>query len=69
MTAGVAIDHIFSIGIALLGGVFWTLFGFQWVFFLGILIAALTFLVASRISPHRLPLKDGAPLPLRAKEG
>jgi predicted MFS family arabinose efflux permease len=65
LTAGVAIDHIFSIGIALLGGVFWTLFGFQWVFFLGILIAALNFLVVSRIPPGRLPPEDETPIPLR----
>jgi predicted MFS family arabinose efflux permease len=67
LTAGVAIDHIFSIGIALLGGVFWTLFGFQWVFFLGILIAALNLLVVSRIPPRRLPPEDETPIPLRVE--
>ena len=49
LTAGVTIDHIFSIGIALLGGVIWNLFGFQYVFFLGMVIAVLNFLAASRI--------------------
>jgi len=46
------IDHIFSILIALLGGVIWNAFGFQYIFLLGIVIAALTFLVVSFI---RLP--------------
>jgi predicted MFS family arabinose efflux permease len=64
LTAGVTIDHIFSMGIALLGGVIWTLFGFQYVFFLGIVIAALNFLAASRIPPRRLPPEDGTPVPL-----
>jgi predicted MFS family arabinose efflux permease len=49
LTAGVTIDHIFSILIALLGGVIWNAFGFQYVFLMGIVIAALTFLVVSFI--------------------
>jgi predicted MFS family arabinose efflux permease len=67
LTAGVTIDHIFSISIALLGGVIWNEFGFQYVFFLGIIIAALNFLVASRIRipPRRLAPEDKSPVPLR----
>ena len=49
LTAGVTIDHIFSIGIALLGGLIWNLCGFQYVFLIGIAIAALDFLAASFI--------------------
>jgi hypothetical protein len=49
LTAGVTIDHIFSIGVALLGGVIWNIFGFKYVFLLGILIAALNFIAASCI--------------------
>jgi predicted MFS family arabinose efflux permease len=49
LTAGVTIDHIFSISIALLGGIIWNLFGFQYVFLLGILIAALNFIAVSCI--------------------
>jgi predicted MFS family arabinose efflux permease len=60
LTAGVTIDHIFSISIALLGGVIWNLFGFQYVFLIGIVVAALDFLAASfiRISPRRLPPEE-----------
>ncbi|MEZ0395429.1 MAG: MFS transporter [Anaerolineales bacterium] len=54
LTAGVTIDHIFSIGLALLGGVIWNRFGFQYVFLAGVFIAALNFIAASRI---RIPLK------------
>ncbi len=49
LTAGVTIDHIFSISIAFLGGVIWNLFGFQYVFLIGVGIAALSFVAASRI--------------------
>jgi len=57
----VTIDHIFSIGIALLGGVIWNLFGFQYVFLLGIVIAALNFVAAGRI---RIPPRRLSPLNL-----
>jgi predicted MFS family arabinose efflux permease len=57
LTAGLTIDHIFSIGIALLGGVIWNAFGFQYVFMMGIIIAALNFIAASRV---HIP-KRGAP--------
>jgi predicted MFS family arabinose efflux permease len=49
LTAGLTIDHIFSLSIAVLGGVIWSTFGFQYVFLLGIVIAAINFLVVSRI--------------------
>jgi len=58
LTAGVTIDHVFSISVALLGGFIWNAFGFQYVFFFGIIIAALGFLAASRI---RLPV-DSKPV-------
>lgn len=54
LTAGVTIDHIFSISIALLGGMIWNVFGFQYVFLLGIIIAGLNFIAASRV---RIPKK------------
>lgn len=70
LTAGVTIDHFFSIGIALLGGAIWNAFGFQYVFLLGIVIAALNFLAASfiRIPPLRLPPERNSSIPLRAEE-
>jgi predicted MFS family arabinose efflux permease len=49
LTAGVTIDHIFSISVAILGGLIWNSFGFQYVFLLGILIAGLSFIAASCI--------------------
>ncbi len=68
LTAGVTIDHIFSIGVALLGGVIWNLFGFQYVFLLGIIIAGLNFLAAGRIRRRGFALEKEAALPLRAEE-
>ena len=54
LTISVTIDHVFSISVALLGGWIWNTYGFQYVFLLGIVIAAFNFLVASRI---RIPEK------------
>jgi predicted MFS family arabinose efflux permease len=54
LTAGVTIDHIFSITVALLGGVIWNTFGFQYVFLLGVLIAILNFFAVLQI---RLPVR------------
>jgi predicted MFS family arabinose efflux permease len=59
LTAGVTIDHVFSISIALLGGVIWNAFGFQYVFLLGIVIAALNFIAASFI---RIPVRVKVPV-------
>ena len=59
LTAGVTIDHIFSISVALVGGIIWNAFGFQYVFMLGILIAALNFIAASCI---RIPERTKMPL-------
>lgn len=49
LTASVTIDHIFSIGIALLGGLVWRTFGYQYVFLMGALVAVLNFFAAMRI--------------------
>lgn len=49
LTLSVAIDHIFSVSIALLGGVIWNTFGYQYVFLVGVVIAVLNFLVAYRL--------------------
>jgi predicted MFS family arabinose efflux permease len=55
LTAGVTIDHIFSISIALVGGLIWNRFGFQYVFLLGIIIAILNFIACGYI---RIPEKE-----------
>ncbi len=52
LTASVTLDPMFSVVIALIGGVIWNVFGFQYVFLLGVVIAALNFLAGLRI---RLP--------------
>jgi predicted MFS family arabinose efflux permease len=39
LTAGVTIDHVFSIAAALIGGTIWNQLGFQYVFLFGTLIA------------------------------
>lgn len=62
LTAGVTIDHVFSISIALLGGVIWNAFGFQYVFLLGTLIATINFFVAMQV---RLP-QQATPAPATA---
>jgi predicted MFS family arabinose efflux permease len=49
LTSSVTIDHIFSITVGLLGGIIWDVFGFQYVFLLGALIAIGNFLAALRI--------------------
>lgn len=52
LTVSVTIDHIFSIAVALLGGLIWNAFGFQYVFLMGAGIAVVNFFTALRI---RLP--------------
>jgi predicted MFS family arabinose efflux permease len=49
LTISVSIDHLFSIMVALLGGVIWTAFGFQYVFLLGTFIAVANFLAALQV--------------------
>lgn len=49
LTMGVSIDHIFSIGIALLGGFIWVKWGYQYVFLLGAIIAMINFFSALQI--------------------
>lgn len=52
--AAMTIDHIFSISAALLGGVVWNAYGFQYVFLFGAGMAAINFFVALRV---KLPQK------------
>jgi predicted MFS family arabinose efflux permease len=68
LTAGLTIDHIFSLSIALLGGVIWSVFGFQYVFLIGVVIAAVGFLAASQIQPHIPPARPEIPIPLQEEE-
>ena len=54
LTAAVTIDHVFSITAALVGGIIWSKFGFQYVFLFGMVIAIINFFVALRV---RVPQK------------
>jgi len=49
LTAGVTIDHIFSISAALLGGMIWNSYGFQYVFMFGAVLATINIFVAGRV--------------------
>jgi predicted MFS family arabinose efflux permease len=61
LTMAVTIDHIFSISIALLGGVLWRAFGYQSVFFAGIAIAVISWFVTQRMK--RPAVKQPRPFP------
>lgn len=50
LTMGVTIDHAFSITLALLGGVIWIEWGYQYVFLLGVIIAMINTFSALRIT-------------------
>ena len=54
LAAGVTIDHIFSISVALLGGWIWNTFGYQYVFLLGSVIAVINYFAVLRM---RVPEK------------
>lgn len=62
LSAAVSIDHVFSITIALLGGVIWNEFGFQYVFLLGMVIALTNFFVARLIKLPKIVLPTPAPV-------
>jgi MFS family permease len=49
LTVSVTIDHIFSISLALIGGVIWNTFGFQYVFLMGMFIAIGNFFAALQV--------------------
>jgi predicted MFS family arabinose efflux permease len=54
LTAALTMDHVFSIATALIGGVIWNAFGFQYVFLLGVGIAIVNFFAALQV---RVPVK------------
>lgn len=49
LTAGVTLDHIFSISAALVGGIIWSKVGFQYVFLFGMVIALANLVAALQI--------------------
>lgn len=58
LTAAVTIDHIFSISAALVGGLIWSTFGFQYVFLMGAALAIINFFTALQV---RIPQTSTAP--------
>ena len=56
LTMAVSIDHVFSISAALLGGLIWSRFGFQYVFLMGTAIALVNLLVALRVTVPAKPV-------------
>ena len=56
LTAGVTMDHAFSIAAALVGGVIWKEFGFQYVFLLGAMIAFINLFVALQVHTPTIQL-------------
>jgi predicted MFS family arabinose efflux permease len=58
LTAAVTIDHVFSISAALLGGVIWSAFGFQYVFLMGAALALINFFTALKV---RIPPPNAGP--------
>lgn len=57
LTAGITIDHVFSISVALIGGVIWNTCGYQYVFLLGVVIALLNLAAALKVPPKQHSLQ------------
>ncbi|OGS18348.1 MAG: hypothetical protein A3J83_00155 [Elusimicrobia bacterium RIFOXYA2_FULL_40_6] len=49
LTTSVTLDHVFSISVALLGGLIWKVFGYEYIFLMGAVIAITNFFSALRI--------------------
>ena len=49
LTAAVTIDHVFSISAAIVGGLIWSAFGFQYVFLMGAALAVINFFTALQV--------------------
>jgi predicted MFS family arabinose efflux permease len=58
LTTSVSIDHVFSISVALLGGLIWNTFGFQYVFALGAFIAIINFFAAMQVKIPKFNRED-----------
>ena len=66
LTVSVTIDHIFSISTALVGGLIWNIFGFQYVFLFGAVIAVINFFFAIQVKVPKtlsVPLVEMEPKP------
>jgi predicted MFS family arabinose efflux permease len=61
LTAAVTIDHIFSISAALVGGLIWNAYGFQYVFLMGAGLAVINFFTALQV---RIRPPQAEPMPV-----
>lgn len=59
LSMGVAMNHVASVGMPLVGGILWAQLGYQWPFLLGALAAAAS-IVASLLVPKHLPVAETA---------
>jgi predicted MFS family arabinose efflux permease len=66
LTLAVTIDHVFSISVAVLGGIIWNTYGYQYVFLFGMLIALINLVAASRI---KLPVRSNTLEPIVSDNG
>jgi predicted MFS family arabinose efflux permease len=55
LTMAVSLDHVFSISVAVLGGVLWRHFGYQSVFVAGLGVTIVNWIVAQRMRGHAAP--------------
>lgn len=55
LTMAISIDHVFSMAVALLGGLIWNACGYEYVFLLGVAIAAVNFVFAMQV---RVPVRS-----------
>jgi len=64
LSMGVSIDHFFSISVALISGIIWNRFGYQYVFLCGAAIAVINFFSVLRI---KIPSRH-VPLPITVEK-
>ncbi len=68
LTTAVSMDHVFSISVALIGGVIWNAFGYQYVFAMGVVIAVVNFVAAMRIRLPETGMLEAPQVALRAAD-
>ena len=55
LSMGVAMNHVAAVSMPILGGLLWKYCGYQWAFFAGATVAAVSILAALRIPPRTAP--------------
>jgi MFS family permease len=62
LSMGIAMNHIASVSMPLVGGLAWKYLGYQWTFLIGSVAAAASIFVAIRIPQHILPAAKAIPV-------